>query len=76
MCSIVIKSFAIAVLVCAQVPTILEANTYSLKLLHKRIVVLERLNQAPVDASSGESYGTVAAAPLCSRSANGSVLDF
>lgn len=59
-----------------QVPTILEANTYSLKLLHKRIVVLERLNQAPVDASSGESYGTVAAAPLCSRSANGSVLDF
>lgn len=59
-----------------QVPTILEANTYSLKLLHKRIVILERLNQAPVDASSGESYGTVAAAPLCSRSANGSVLDF
>ncbi|XP_057815594.1 elongator complex protein 4 isoform X1 [Cryptomeria japonica] len=59
-----------------QVPIVLEANTYSLKLLRKRTVVLERLNQAPVDASSGESYGTVSTAALCSRSNTGSALDF
>lgn len=64
------------VLVNTQVPVVLEANTYSLKLQRKRTVVLERLNQAPVDASSGESYGTVPSAALCSRSNTGSALDF
>ncbi|XP_074578898.1 elongator complex protein 4 [Curcuma longa] len=41
-----------------QVPTVLETSTFSLKLLKRRSLVLERLNQAPVEASSGASYST------------------
>ncbi|KAH9763759.1 elongator complex protein 4 [Citrus sinensis] len=41
-----------------QVPLILEATTFSIKLQKCRFLVLECLNQAPVDGSSGSSYGT------------------
>ncbi|XP_065872916.1 elongator complex protein 4 [Euphorbia lathyris] len=41
-----------------QVPVILEATTYSIKLHKRRFLVLECLNQAPIDGSSGSSYGT------------------
>ncbi|KAG0491192.1 hypothetical protein HPP92_008055 [Vanilla planifolia] len=42
-----------------QVPFILEASTFSLKLHRRRTLVLEKLNQAPVDGSSGSSDGTL-----------------
>ncbi|KAM0930306.1 hypothetical protein ACQ4PT_001046 [Festuca glaucescens] len=57
----------------SQVPVILEASTFSLKLRKRRSLVLERLNQAPVDGSSGPSSG---ASGSCSSSAQGSQLDF
>ncbi|KAL6603773.1 hypothetical protein ACP70R_044134 [Stipagrostis hirtigluma subsp. patula] len=57
----------------SQVPVILEASTFSLKLQKRRSLVLERLNQAPVDGSSGPSY---AASGSCSSSSQGSQLDF
>ncbi|KAM0878781.1 hypothetical protein ACQ4PT_034665 [Festuca glaucescens] len=57
----------------SQVPVILEASTFSLKLRKWRSLVLERLNQAPVDGSSGPSSG---ASGSCSSSAQGSELDF
>ncbi|XP_076881501.1 elongator complex protein 4-like [Bidens hawaiensis] len=41
-----------------QVPVILDVTTYSMKLQKRRSLVLECLNQAPVDGSSGSSYGT------------------
>lgn len=41
-----------------QVPLILEATTFSIKLQKRRFLVLECLYQAPVDGSSGSSYGT------------------
>lgn len=37
---------------------ILEATTFSIKLQKRRFLSLETLNQAPVDGSSGSSYGT------------------
>ncbi|KAL9662515.1 hypothetical protein QQ045_027348 [Rhodiola kirilowii] len=40
-----------------QVPVILEATTYSIKLQKRRTLALECLNQAPVDGASGSSYG-------------------
>lgn len=57
----------------SQVPVILEASTFSLKLRKRRSLVLERLNQAPVDGSSGPSSG---ASGSCSSSSQGSQLDF
>ncbi|EPS70699.1 hypothetical protein M569_04062 [Genlisea aurea] len=42
----------------SQVPTILDANTFSMKLQKRRYLVLECLNQAPVDGSSGSSYAS------------------
>ncbi|KAL6008099.1 hypothetical protein ACLOJK_033605 [Asimina triloba] len=39
-----------------QVPVILEASTFSIKLHRRKSLQLERLNQAPVDASSGSTY--------------------
>ncbi|THU46548.1 hypothetical protein C4D60_Mb09t06100 [Musa balbisiana] len=56
-----------------QVPTVLEASTFSLKLQKRRSLVLERLNQAPVEASSGTSYST---SGTCSGPSKGSSLDF
>ncbi|KAK8455731.1 hypothetical protein SEVIR_4G212900v4 [Setaria viridis] len=56
----------------SQVPAILEASTLSLKLRKRRSLVLERLNQAPVDGSSGPSS---AATGSCSSS-QGSQPDF
>ncbi|KAG2545583.1 hypothetical protein PVAP13_9KG013323 [Panicum virgatum] len=56
----------------SQVPVILEASTLSLKLHKRRSLMLERLNQAPVDGSSGPSS---AASGSCSSS-QGSLLDF
>ncbi|PUZ59817.1 hypothetical protein GQ55_4G073200 [Panicum hallii var. hallii] len=56
----------------SQVPVILEASTLSLKLRKRRSLVLEGLNQAPVDGSSGPSS---AASGSCSSS-QGSQLDF
>uniref|UniRef100_A0ACD5ZH33 Uncharacterized protein n=1 Tax=Avena sativa TaxID=4498 RepID=A0ACD5ZH33_AVESA len=57
----------------SQVPVILEASTFSLKLRKRRSLVLERLNQAPVDGSSGPSSGSSSGS--CSSSAQGSPLD-
>ncbi|KAI9157596.1 hypothetical protein LWI28_024901 [Acer negundo] len=54
-----------------QVPVILEATTFSIKLLKRRFLALECLNQAPVDGSSGSSYGTSSS---CSGSSK--TLDF
>ncbi|KAF9618765.1 hypothetical protein IFM89_002460 [Coptis chinensis] len=56
-----------------QVPVILDANTFSIKLQRRRSLVLERLNQAPVDGSSGTSYGTSSS---CSSSSKSTSLDF
>ncbi|XP_042486943.1 elongator complex protein 4 isoform X2 [Macadamia integrifolia] len=57
----------------SQVPVILEASTFSMKLQKRRSLVLERLNQAPVDGSSGTSYGTSAG---CSGSSKSASIDF
>ncbi|KAJ4839759.1 Elongator subunit elp4 [Turnera subulata] len=56
-----------------QVPVILEATTFSIKLHRRRFLVLECLNQAPIDGSSGSSYGTSAS---CSGSSKTSAIDF
>ncbi|KAK1297603.1 Elongator complex protein 4 [Acorus calamus] len=56
-----------------QVPVILEAMTYSLKLRRRRFLVLERLNQAPVDATGGGPYTSSGG---CSGSSKSSPLDF
>ncbi|XVF84020.1 hypothetical protein PTKIN_Ptkin16aG0541100 [Pterospermum kingtungense] len=56
-----------------QVPVILEATTFSIKLRKRRYLVLECLNQAPVDGSSGTSYGTSGS---CSASTKSGNLDF
>ncbi|KAJ3679139.1 hypothetical protein LUZ60_017150 [Juncus effusus] len=55
-----------------QVPVILDASTYSIKLEKRKSLILEKLNQAPIDGSSGASYAT---AGSCSSS-KGSALDF
>ncbi|XP_017230366.1 elongator complex protein 4 [Daucus carota subsp. sativus] len=56
-----------------QVPVILDATTFSMKLQKRRFLVLECLNQAPVDGSSGSSYGTTGS---CSGSSKTGSLDF
>ncbi|KAM3708983.1 hypothetical protein ACJW31_02G138500 [Castanea mollissima] len=56
-----------------QVPVILDATTFSIKLQKRRFLVLESLNQAPIDSSSGTSYGTSAS---CSGSSKSGTLDF
>ncbi|KAK8606917.1 hypothetical protein V6N13_052670 [Hibiscus sabdariffa] len=56
-----------------QVPVILEATTFSIKLQKRRYLILECLNQAPVDGSSGTSYGTSGS---CSSSSKTGNLDF
>ncbi|XP_052196754.1 elongator complex protein 4 [Diospyros lotus] len=56
-----------------QVPFILEATTFSMKLKKRRSLVLECLNQAPIDGSSGTSYGTSSS---CSGSSTTGKLDF
>lgn len=56
-----------------QVPIILDATTFSMKLQKRRLLVLECLNQAPVDGSSGSSYGTTGS---CSLSSKAGSLDF
>lgn len=56
-----------------QVPVILEATTYSMKLHRRRSLVLDCLNQAPVDGSSGTSYATSGS---CSVSSKTGALDF
>lgn len=52
---------------------VLEATTYSLKLYKRKYLVLECLNQAPVDGASGTSYATSGS---CSGSAKTGSLDF
>ncbi|KAL5697809.1 Elongator subunit elp4 [Ranunculus cassubicifolius] len=58
-----------------QVPVILDANTFSLKLHRRKSLALEILNQAPVDGASGASYGTSSGGSSCGSS-NVSSLDF
>ncbi|KAK3017431.1 hypothetical protein RJ639_007589 [Escallonia herrerae] len=55
------------------VPVILDATTFSMKLHKRRSLVLECLNQAPVDGSSGTSYATSGS---CSGSSTSGTLDF
>ncbi|EYU23716.1 hypothetical protein MIMGU_mgv1a0091381mg, partial [Erythranthe guttata] len=57
-----------------QVPAILEATTFSMKLQKRRSLVLECLNQAPVDGSSGTSYGS--SGTCSSGSSKAGALDF
>lgn len=52
---------------------ILEATTLSMKLKKRKILILECLNQAPVDGSSGSSYATSGS---CSVSSKSGSLDF
>lgn len=56
-----------------QVPAILEATTFSIKLKKRRSLVLECLNQAPIDGSSGSSYASLGS---CSGSSTTGKLDF
>ncbi|KAJ8443581.1 hypothetical protein Cgig2_019563 [Carnegiea gigantea] len=56
-----------------QVPLVLEASTFSIKLHKRRSLVLECLNQAPIDGSTGASYGTSGS---CSGSTKQGALDF
>lgn len=56
-----------------QVPVILEATTFSIKLHKRRTLSLECLNQAPIDGSSGSSYATSGS---CSASSKSGSLDF
>ncbi|KAB1211057.1 Elongator complex protein 4 [Morella rubra] len=56
-----------------QVAVILDATTFSIQLQKRRFLVLECLNQAPIDATSGNSYGTSAS---CSGSSKSGTLDF
>ncbi|GFY82750.1 paxneb protein-like protein [Actinidia rufa] len=56
-----------------QVPVFLEATTFSIKLKKRRSLVLECLNQAPIDGSSGSSYATSGS---CSGSSKTGKLDF
>ncbi|KAI3832668.1 hypothetical protein MKW98_002214 [Papaver atlanticum] len=56
-----------------QVPVILEATTFSIKLQRRRSLVLERLNQAPVDGSSGSSHDVSGS---CGGGSKSSILDF
>ncbi|KAK2979137.1 hypothetical protein RJ640_029295 [Escallonia rubra] len=56
-----------------KVPVILDATTFSMKLQKRRSLVLECLNQAPVDCSSGTSYATSGS---CSGSSTSGTLDF
>ncbi|KAE8704848.1 Elongator complex protein 4 [Hibiscus syriacus] len=56
-----------------QVSVILEATTFSIKLQKHRYLVLECLNQAPVNGSSVTSYGTSGS---CSSSSKTGNLDF
>lgn len=56
-----------------QFPVILEATTFSIKLQKRRFLVLECLNQAPIDGSSGSSYSTSGS---CSGSSRTGTLDF
>ncbi|KAL6997683.1 Elongator subunit elp4 [Sarracenia purpurea var. burkii] len=56
-----------------QVPIILEATTFSIKLKKRRSLVLECLNQAPIDGSTGSSYGNTGS---CSGSSKSGTLDF
>ncbi|XP_010543735.1 PREDICTED: elongator complex protein 4 isoform X2 [Tarenaya hassleriana] len=56
-----------------QVPVILEATTYSMSLQKRRFLVLECLNQAPVDGSTGGSYSQTGG---CSGSSKSGALDF
>ncbi|KAL4197227.1 hypothetical protein AMTRI_Chr04g187240 [Amborella trichopoda] len=53
----------------SQVPVILEGTTYSLKVICRETLVLERLNQAPVDTSGGGSSVD------CSGSSSARLLD-
>lgn len=60
-----------------QVPTVPESSVYALKFLRRKTLVLERLNQAPIDASGGESSNRSASSLLCSGPVNAtSPLDF
>ncbi|KAK4743761.1 hypothetical protein SAY87_010073 [Trapa incisa] len=58
-----------------QVPVILEATTFSMKLQKRRYLALECLNQAPVDGSSGSLYSTSGSCSITTSSKPGS-LDF
>lgn len=56
-----------------QVPAILEATTFSMKLQKRRSLILECINQAPVDGATGSSYGSSGS---CSGSSKTGSLDF
>ncbi|KAI5067203.1 hypothetical protein GOP47_0017731 [Adiantum capillus-veneris] len=60
-----------------QVPSVPESSVYALKFVRRRTLSLERLNQAPVDASAGESSDRSASSLLCGGPAKAaSPLDF
>ncbi|XP_049933229.1 elongator complex protein 4 [Nymphaea colorata] len=57
----------------SQVPAVLDSTTFSLKLQRRKLLVLECLNQAPVDGSGNNSSDISAS---CSGSSKVSSLDF
>lgn len=49
-----------------QVPAVPDAAVHAIKFLRRKTLVLERLNQAPVDGSSGERFNKSTSSLLCS----------
>lgn len=60
-----------------QVPSVPDANTHAMKVIRRKKLVLELLQFAPVDATSGDSESKSASSLLCGRPANAPTsLDF
>lgn len=53
-----------------QVPSVLNANVHTMKVVRRKKLSLERLQFAPVDATSGDSGSGSAASLLCGQPAN------
>lgn len=53
-----------------QVPSVPDANVYTMKVVRRKKLTLERIQFAPVDATSGDSGSGSAASLLCGQPAN------
>lgn len=53
-----------------QVPSVPDANIHTMKVVRRKKLTLERLQYAPVDATSGDSGSGSAASLLCGQPAN------
>lgn len=60
-----------------QVPSVPDANTHAMKVIRRKMLALELLQFAPVDATSGDSESKSASSLLCGHPANAPTsLDF